>query len=59
MAVSLAAELNQGLGIDARLVAGSKGIFDVLLDGELIYSKAQTGRFPLSGDVLATLRGGD
>jgi predicted Rdx family selenoprotein len=53
----LAAELNQGLGIDARLIAGSKGIFDVLLDGELIYSKAHTGRFPLSGEVLTTLRG--
>ena len=37
------------------LVTGSKGVFDVEVDGELIYSKAQTGRKPAPGDVLAAL----
>lgn len=37
---------------DLRLVTGEKGIFDVTVDGELIYSKAQTGRHANEGEVL-------
>lgn len=33
-------------------VTGSKGIFDVEVDGELIYSKGQTGRHANAGEVL-------
>ena len=31
---------------------GSKGIFDVTVDGELLYSKAETGRHAEPGEVL-------
>lgn len=31
---------------------GSKGIFDVTVDGEMIYSKAETGRHADPGEVL-------
>ncbi|MCZ6455735.1 MAG: Rdx family protein [Actinobacteria bacterium] len=31
---------------------GSKGIFNVTVDGELLYSKAVTGRHAESGEVL-------
>ena len=31
---------------------GSKGIFDVAVDGELLYSKASTGRHAEPGEVL-------
>ena len=34
------------------LTTGSKGIFDVTVDGELIYSKDQTGRHDKPGEVL-------
>ena len=37
------------------LVTGSKGVFDVEVDGELIYSKTRTGRKPEPGEVLAAL----
>jgi selT/selW/selH-like putative selenoprotein len=30
---------------------GTGGIFDVTVDGELVYSKKQTGRFPAPGEV--------
>ena len=33
-------------------VTGSKGVFDVLVDGELIYSKDETGRHAEPGEVL-------
>ena len=36
-----------------RLVTGDKGVFDVTVDGDLIYSKAETGRHAEDGEVLA------
>ena len=37
---------------DLRLVTGENGVFDVTVDGDLIYSKAQTGRHAEPGEVL-------
>jgi selT/selW/selH-like putative selenoprotein len=39
------------LGIEASLVAGSNGIFDVKVDDKVVYSKFETGRFPEPGEV--------
>lgn len=38
---------------DVRLVMGSKGVFDVTVDGEMLYSKHETGRHAEAGEVLA------
>ena len=37
---------------ELRLVTGDNGAFDVAVDGDLIYSKAQTGRHVEPGEVL-------
>lgn len=37
------------------LIKGGGGIFDVKLDGELIFSKKQAGRFPAQGEVEAMI----
>ena len=37
---------------DLRLVMGDKGVFDVVVDGETIYSKHETGRHANDGEVL-------
>lgn len=42
---------------DLRLVTGSKGIFDVTVDGELLYSKGRTGRHANEGEVLELFSG--
>ena len=47
---------------DLRLVTGENSVFDVTVDGDLIYSKAQTGRHAEPGEVLdlfANLMGPD
>jgi selenoprotein W-related protein len=44
------------LGVQAELIKGSGGIFDVTADGALVYSKHATGRFPENAEVLRTLR---
>ena len=38
---------------DLRVVMGSKGVFDVTVDGEMLYSKHATGRHAEDGEVLA------
>ena len=38
---------------DLRLITGSKGVFDVTVDGEMLYSKHETGRHAEDGEVLA------
>lgn len=41
---------------DLTVVTGSKGVFDVEVDGELIYSKWATGRHAEPGEVLERFR---
>ncbi len=41
---------------DLTLVTGSGGVFDVEVDGELLYSKKATGRHAKEGEVLALFR---
>lgn len=38
------------------LVTGSKGVFDVVVDGDLLYSKHATGRHAEPGEVLELFR---
>ena len=37
---------------DLRLITGENGVFAVKVDGDLIYSKAQTGRHAEPSEVL-------
>jgi len=51
----LAAAIKKAKGIDAKLVPGSKGVFDVSVDGRVIFSKKEVGRFPEDDEVLRRL----
>ena len=42
--------------MQAELIGGSSGIFDVTADGALVYSKHRTGRFPENAEVVQALR---
>jgi predicted Rdx family selenoprotein len=44
------------MGIPAEDIPGDKGQFDVIRDGELVFSKQNAGRFPEHGEILAVLR---
>ena len=41
---------------ELALVTGSKGVFDVDVDGDLLYSKHATGRHAEPGEVLRLFR---
>jgi predicted Rdx family selenoprotein len=43
-------------GIPATDIPGGKGQFDVIRDGDLVYSKHETGRFPEHDEILTALR---
>ena len=43
-------------GYDAVDIPGQKSQFDVLADGQLVFSKEQTGRHAEPGEVLAAIR---
>lgn len=53
----MAAEVEKVLGVKAELIEGSGGVFDVEVDGAVIFAKAEEGRFPEEGEVIALLRG--
>jgi selenoprotein W-related protein len=44
--------------VNAKLVKGSGGIFDVVVDGKKVFSKYETGRFPEPGEIVRALRKG-
>ena len=52
----MAEELHKAFGAKANLIPGSQGIFDVIVDGELVFSKYKVGRFPQQGEVANKLK---
>jgi len=52
----LAASLKKEFGVDAELIRGTGGIFDVRVDGELVFSKHDVDRFPEDGEVEGRIR---
>jgi len=55
-ASSLAAAISAQLGVQPELIGGVNGVFDVVADGALIFSKHRAGRFPDASEVLQALR---
>jgi selenoprotein W-related protein len=47
--------LKQAFGVDSKMIPGSGGIFDVVVDGEKVFSKHSVGRFPDPGEVTRLL----
>ena len=52
----MAAEISEKLGVESELCKGDNGVFDVVADGNLIYSKHREGRFPDPEKIIAALR---
>ena len=48
--------MKKNLGAEIDLVAGSNGIFDVSLDGNLIYSKFEQGHYPTADEIIKLIK---
>ena len=53
----MAAELKANIDVEAELVAGSGGVFDVLVDGQVVYSKQSSGnKFPQNEALVQQIK---
>ena len=48
--------IHKSVGVEPVLKPGSGGIFDVVVDGELIFSKHERGHFPDEQEILDELQ---
>jgi selT/selW/selH-like putative selenoprotein len=46
----------QECGVKPALVKGGSGIFDVVVDGALMFSKHRAGRFPDAAEIVQAIR---
>jgi selT/selW/selH-like putative selenoprotein len=53
----LAAVIDATLGVQAQLIPSVGGCFEVVVDGELVFSKNRVGRFPTDEEVLRVFHG--
>jgi selT/selW/selH-like putative selenoprotein len=51
----LAAVIQRKLKTQPKLIEGKGGVFDVKMDGQTIYSKHETGRFPEDSEIIDAL----
>jgi predicted Rdx family selenoprotein len=47
--------LNESTAHEAEAVSGAKSQFDVVADGNLIFSKQKEGRFPNRDEIISAL----
>lgn len=53
----MADEIKEGLEeVTVEIVEGSGGVFEVTVDGSLVYSKKETGRFPEPGEIVNSIK---
>lgn len=53
----MAAEIKKRYGADAELVKGGSGVFEVSLDGKLLFSKKKLHRFPEVPEIFDLVDG--
>lgn len=53
----MAAELEAfGEHVTPRMIPGDRGVFDVKVDGELVFSKKMRHRFPDPGEIVEIVK---
>ena len=56
MASGLAARISEELGVEPTLEKGAAGIFDVIANGQVVFSKARERRFPEDAEIIEALK---
>lgn len=52
----MAAEVKENFGIEPKMIPSGGGVFEVVVDGELIFSKKELKRHAEEGEVLEILK---
>jgi len=58
-AAGLADAIKKEIGISSELIPGSNGVYDVIMDEKIIFSKNQTKRFPDNDEIIALIQNPD
>lgn len=56
IAASLAFAIKRETGLDTKYISSKGQVFEVRLDGELIFSKKELGRFPDHIEIIEVLK---
>ena len=54
-ALSLRDELSNRFNIQSELIQSGGGVFEIIRNDELIFSKKQSGRFPRDGEIASLI----
>ena len=52
----MAEEVKSAFGVETEFLKGFTGSFDVIVNGDTIFSKLKEGRFPDPGEIEALIR---
>ena len=52
----MAEQIKKELGVDVRLIKSGGGVFEIMADQKLVFSKKKENRFPEPGEVLESLK---
>ena len=55
-AVGLADKIKKQLKVEVELIRGSGGVFEIFVKGIKIYSKKETGEFPVEEEALTLIK---
>ena len=49
-------EIKKEIDAEIELVAGSGGVFDISMDGRMIFSKFEQGRYPQPDEIISLIK---
>lgn len=49
-------ELQKEINADVELIPGSGGIYEITVDGRMIFSKFKSKRFPDPGEIVSLIK---
>lgn len=52
----MADDLREAFDVEPEMIQGRGGVFDVKVDGKLVYSKQRTGTFPEHEPLIRTIQ---
>ena len=52
----MAAAIKKALKFSSKYIKGGGGVFDIVADGKLIFSKKAEGRYPTHEEIIGSLR---
>ena len=53
---SLRKELEKSLGVEPKIKMGGQGQLNVIVDGNVVFSRQQAGRFPTTEEIVEAVK---